>query len=48
MKVRALLAAAAAGAFLWVAAPAGAATFAGQQRAILYGIARRHLALLRR
>jgi Putative glucoamylase/Protein of unknown function (DUF3131) len=40
MRVRALLAAAAVGAFLWVAAPAGAATFTGQQRAVLYGIAR--------
>jgi hypothetical protein len=44
--VRALLAAAAA-ALLAVAAPAGAATFTGQQRAVLYGIARNDGALRR-
>jgi hypothetical protein len=40
MKVRALLAAAAAVVVLVVAAPASAATFTGQQKAVLYGIAR--------
>ena len=40
MKVRALLAAAAAVVVLVVAAPASAATFTGQQRTVLYGIAR--------
>ena len=40
MKVRALLAAAAAVVFLVVAAPASAATFTGQPRTVLYGIAR--------
>ena len=40
MRVRGLIAAAAAAAILVVAAPAGAATFTGAQRSVLYGIAR--------